>query len=65
MSTPWILHRLYTLDPSSPDFLRRLSSLIRYDQKEQYLIGLQGSELTRLVDFLDKVRATPSAFHHL
>ena len=63
MSTPWILYRLYSLDASSPDFLRVLCSLIRYDEKEQYLIGLQGSELARMVDFLDKVYAVPSAFH--
>ena len=30
---------------------------------EQYLISLQGPELARLVDFLDKVRAIPPAFH--
>jgi len=62
MSTPWILHRLYTLDTSSSDFLRGLYSLIRHDEKEQYLISLQGLELTRLVDFLDKVRTVSSFF---
>ena len=64
MSTHWVLRRLYSLDPSSPDFLRRLHSLIWYDEKEQYLTSLEGSELDRLADFLDKVRAVSSAFHH-
>jgi len=49
MSTPWLLHRLYALDTSSLDFLRSLYPLIRHDEKEQYLISLQGPELTRLV----------------
>ena len=56
MSAIWNLHCLYSLDPSSPGFLRRLYSLFRYDDDERYLSGLQGSELTRLLDFLDRVR---------
>ena len=63
MSAPWILHHLYTLDTASPGFLRRLHSLIRHDEKEQYLSSLQESELARLVDFLDEVRAVLSALH--
>jgi serine/threonine protein kinase len=63
MSTPWTLQYLYSLDTSSPDFLRHLRSLIDHDEKEQYLTSLQGSELARLVDFLDKVYAVPSAFY--
>jgi len=63
MSVPWNLHRLYSLDPSSPDFLRRLHSLIRHDEEEQYLSNLQGWQLTRLVDFLDRVRIVPLVFH--
>ena len=62
MSTHWILHRLYSLDPSSLDFSRRLHPLIWHDEQEQYLTSLQGPELARLVDFLDKVRAFPSTF---
>ena len=62
MSTPWILYRLYSLDPSSPDFPCRLHSLIRYDEEEQYLSSLQGSQLARLLDFLDQVRTLPSTF---
>jgi len=62
MSTLWTLQRLYLLDTSSPDFLRNLHSLIRHDEKEQYLSTLQGPRLARLVDFLDKVRAVPSTF---
>jgi len=56
MSTPQILHRLYSLDPSSLDFSRNLHSLIRHDEQEQYLTSLQGSQLAQLVDFLDAVR---------
>jgi len=62
MSTHWILHCLYSLDPSSPDFSRRLRSLIWHDEREQFLTSLQGPQLARLVDFLDQVRALPSPF---
>ena len=62
MSTPLILHRLYSLGTSSPDSLRNIHCLIRHDEEERYLSNLQGSELARLVDFLDEVRAHPSAF---
>ena len=55
MSAIWNLHCLYSLDPSSPGFVRRLFSLFRYDEEERYLSRLQGSELTRLLDFLDRV----------
>ena len=61
MSTRRTLHRLYTLDPSSPGFLHHLHALIRQDKAEQYLTSLQGSELARLVDFLDQVRTLPSS----
>ena len=61
MSTSRILQRLYSLDISSTDFLRNLYCLIQCDEKEQYLISLQGSELARLVDFFDEVRAVLSA----
>ena len=62
-STFWTLRDLYLRDPSSLDFLLRLQSLIRRDEEEQYLSSLRGSGLTRLVDFLDELRAVPSAFH--
>ena len=61
MSTSRVLQHLYSLDASSPDFLRCLYCLIRSDEKEQYLSNLQGSDLTRLVDFLDDVCSSPSA----
>jgi hypothetical protein len=55
MSTSQVLQRLYSLDASSPDFLRYLYCLIQTDEEEQYLSSLQGLELVRLVDFLDGV----------
>ena len=56
MSVPWILRRLYTLDPSSLDFSRHLYSAIRHDEEETNLSKLQGSELAQLLDLLDEVR---------
>ena len=56
MPASQVLQQLYSLDPSSPNFLRVLFALIRNDEDEQYSSGLQGEELTRLVDFLDDVR---------
>ena len=61
MSTLWTLRRLYSLDTSSPDFPRNLYCLFHHDEEEHYLANLQGSELARLVDFLDRVRTRPSA----
>ena len=61
MPTSQILQRLYSLGTSSPDLSRYLYHLIQSDGEDPYLLGLQGSELTRLVDFLDRVRALPSA----
>jgi hypothetical protein len=61
MSTSQVLQHLYSLDASSPDLLRYLYYLIQNDDEDQYLSSLQGSELTRLVDFLDGVRSSPSA----
>ena len=62
MSAIWNLHCLYSLDTSSPGFVRRLYSLFRYDEEERYLSHLQGSELTRLLDFLDRVCTLLSTF---
>ena len=62
MSVIWNLHCLYSLGPSSPDFLRRLHALIHYDEEERYLSRLQGPELTRLLDFLDRVSALLPSF---
>ena len=61
MSTSRILQRLYSLDTSSPDFLRHLFCLIQHDEKEHYLTSLQGSSLAQLVNFLDGVRTILSA----
>ena len=57
MSTSQVLQLLYSLDTSSPEFLRCLYCLIRNDEEEQYLSTLQESELIRFVDFLDEVRS--------
>lgn len=55
MSTPWILHHLYSLD-THLDFLRCLYCLIRHDEEEQYLSNPQEPESApRLVDSLDGV----------
>ena len=63
MSTSQVLHRIYSLDTSSPDFLRYLYCLIQNDEEEQYLASLQGPELTRFVNFLDGVRTfSPASF---
>lgn len=65
MSTSEILQRLYSLNTSSPDFLRVLYGLIRHDEEEQYSSSLKEEELARLVDFLDDVRPFPSTFRHV
>ena len=62
MSTSQVLQQLYSLDTSSPNLPRHLYCLIQRDEEEQYLSGLRGLELDRLVDFLDEVRALPFAF---
>ena len=59
------LQRLYSLETSSSDFIRYLRHLIQVDQEEEYLTKLEDPELTRLVDFLDKVRTAPSTFRQL
>ena len=61
-NTSRTLQLLYSLDTSSPDFLSNLRLLIQHDEEERYLIKLKEPELTRLVDFLDKVRTAPSTF---
>ena len=62
MSASQILQQLYSLDISSPNLSRYIYCLIQRDEEDQYLSSLQGSELGRLVDFLDQVRTLPSAF---
>ena len=57
MSASQVLQYLYSLGASSPDLLPHLYCLIQNDDEEQYLSGLQGSELAQLVDFLDEVQA--------
>ena len=60
-NTSKILQRLYSLDNPSPDLLRHLlHHLIKHDEEEEYLTGLKEPKLTRMLDFLDKVRAVPS-----
>ena len=62
MSTSKALQHLYSLDISSPTLSRSLYCLIQRDEEDQYLSSLRGSELDRLVDFLDEVRAFRSTF---
>ena len=62
MATSQILQHLYSFNTSSPDFSRYLYHLIQSDGEDHYLLGLQGSDLIRAVDFLDKVRVpTPAS----
>ena len=61
MSTSQVLEDLYSLDITSPNLSRCLHCLIQHDDRDHYLSSLQGSELDRLVDFLDEVRALPRA----
>ena len=62
MATSQILQRLYSLNTSSPRFCRNLHNLIRQSEGEDHhLLDLQGSDLIRLVDFLDRVCIPPSA----
>ena len=60
MNTPQLLQHLYSFNTFSPEFSRCLDNLIESDEEDHYLLSLQGSELTRLVDFLDGVRFLPS-----
>lgn len=62
MSASQLLQHLYSIDTSSPDFSRLLYGLIRQDEEEKYSSSLNGSELARLVDFLDDVCTLPLAF---
>ena len=62
MSASQILQHLYSLKTSSPGISRLIYGLIRHDEKEQYLSNLRGSELARLIDFLDEVCTLLSAF---
>ena len=55
MATSQILQHLYSLNTSSTDFSRYLYHLIQSDGEDHYLLDLQGSDLIRVVDFLDKV----------
>ena len=65
MATSGVLQHLYSLGTSSHDLLRYLHCLIQSDDQEQYLTSLRGSELTRLVDFLDRVRLSPPVSFYL
>jgi hypothetical protein len=55
MSISQVLHRLYSLDKSSSDFLRVLYTFIRLDENGEYSSNLEQSESVRLVNFLDEV----------
>ena len=61
MSTSQVLQYLYSFNTFSPEFSRCLDLLIKSDDADHYLLGLQRPELTRLVDFLDRVRVLPSS----
>ena len=65
MTTLQSLQTLYSFSTFSPQFSHCLDRLIQSDDEDNYLLGLQGSELTRLVDFLDKVRVLSSVSFQL
>ena len=65
MTTPQILELLYSFNTFSPEFSSCLDRLIQSDKEDRYLSSLRGPELTRLVDFLDRVRILPSASFQL
>ena len=64
-NTSRILQHLYSLNTSSPDFLRYLHALIQYDEEERYLTNLKDFELIRLLGFLGGVRAVLSTLASL
>ena len=55
MSASQALQRLYSLDPSSSEFLRTLYKFTRLDENGEFSFNLQQSESARLADFLDGV----------
>jgi len=63
MSASETLQGLYSLEVPSPQIPRLLDTLIKRDEEDQYLSSLRDPELTRLIEFLDQVRALLSAFH--
>ena len=63
MSASTALHKLYSLDTTSPEFLRGLYAFVRSDEDGKHSADLNGVELTRLVDFLDNVRPFSSDFY--
>ena len=65
MTTSEILQHLYSFNTFSSEFSRCLDRLIQSDEEDHHLSSLQGSELTRLVDFLDRVRVPRSASFQL
>lgn len=65
MNTPQILQYLCSLRDLPPKLSDWLDRLIQSDEENHYLLNLQGSELTWLVDFLDRVRPLPSASFQL
>ena len=65
MTTPQILRLLYSFNTFTPEFSSSLDRLIQSDGEDHYLSTLQGPELTRLVDFLDRVRVLSSASFQL
>ena len=62
MAASQILQHLYSLGTSSPDTSLLVGALIKHDERDQYLSSLRGSELTRLLDYLDEVRTLLSVF---
>jgi len=54
------LRQLGLLDGSSPEFHDQLTDILDGEEYAQCVMDLQGGDLARLVDYLDKVRSRAS-----
>lgn len=55
MIPPGPLRELRDLDQTSPQFHERLSDLLRGNECQRVILGLQGEDLVWLVEYLDTV----------
>jgi len=62
MSSRSPLTQLLLLDTASPTFQDQVSNILYGEEYTRWMSGLQGEDLMRLVDFLDKVCRRVSLF---